>query len=477
MPDIFGAPVGIMSVDQDRRDQAVTMMNLASGAQKLELGQMELQKQRSIMQQLAQRQKVGPSDDGRASLPGATTPDLAHDMFDVAGIAMNAGDFEYADKLATTGTKLMEGTAKIQKETFDTNIKRLNTMSNLMDGVYDQATWQKANAEYQAMTGEPSPYAKYQFNPDLVEKIKVGVVSAKDKAYITKQGADVALDRVRAAKDLHDINKIDAETQKIRDQDKLLLKNGVKPPTNMELEPVSDMISAEYGKAVTKEQARTLARPIYDRSKELMNEEGLSSSQAVNRAFEEAKLSGGLKNLQPEKKPKDQAASIIEDLRGQIAGARAARGTGRGVDKLIHRLPITGAGGFVRRLDETIAQNLWDSDEDSAKQFRSSLQTLRTMAPKLITGSARSAKDEREMTKDIVPGLEPGASETSTLKALDKLDALLHGTLGTDQEPGRTGQTPAQKAQDDKFQTGVTYRNSKGQQATYLGNGKWQEIP
>jgi hypothetical protein len=117
VPEIFGAPVGIMSVDADRRDQAVTMMNLANGAQKLEAGQIELQKQRSIMQQLSQRTQGqnGSGAPGRAGLPGATTPDLANDMFDIAGIALNSGDFEYADKLATTGNKLLEGTAKIQK--------------------------------------------------------------------------------------------------------------------------------------------------------------------------------------------------------------------------------------------------------------------------------------------------------------------------------------------------------------------------
>ena len=477
MPDIFGAPVGIMAVDQDQRDQAQTMMTLAQGAQKLQMGQMELQKQTALMQRLSQRQPgIQNLSGGASGFSGATSHDLSSDLMAYAQDALDTGNVEEATKAANTATDIQKNNSSMQKATFDTNVKRLNIMGTLMDGVYDQATWQRANAEYQAEMGEPSPYAKYQFNPDLVQKIKNGVVSAKDKAYISNQESQTKLHGVQAQKDRYDMAKIAAETQKIKDQDALIRKNGGKPPTNMELEPVTDMISADYGKAVTKEQARTLARPIYDRAKELINDEGLQPQEAVNRAFAEAKQSGGLRNIEPEKKPKDQAASIIEDLRGQIASARAARGTGRGLNKMIRRLPITGVGGYVRRFDETIAQNVWDSEEDGAKQFRASIQTLRTMAPKLITGSARSAKDEREMTKDIVPGLEPGASETSTLRALDKLDALLHGTLGTDREPGRSGPTAAQKAQDGQFQTGVTYTNPKGQKAIYRGNGQWEEL-
>lgn len=475
MPEIFGAPAGIMAVDQDQRDQAVTMMNLASGAQKLELGQMELQKQRSIMQQLSQRQQSGPSTDGRSSMAGATTPDLAHDMFDVAGIALNAGDLEYADKLATTGNKLMEGQSKIQKQSFDTNIKRLTTMSNLMDGVYDQATWNRANAEYTAMTGEPSPYAKYQYNPDLVGKIKTGVTSAKDKAYIANQDSEVALHRVMAAKDAHEIRKIDVETKKISDQDSLLLKSGGKPPTNVELEPVTDLISSNYGKAVTKEQARTLARPIYDRAKEIASNEGIDRDSAINRAFEEAKISGGLKNLTPQAKPLDQASELMNRILQRL-----------NTDKGKVSLGLTGAGGFVRRVKEDVQNHLpysaGGSDDTSANDFETDIEALKAIMPKAVLDMKGSSnKDARAAIATMTRGLRPGASNQNTASSINEIYRFLNNK-DSDYFEGKSftnkSQPPASKAkQDDSgFVEGQVYQNAKGQKGRYLGNGKWEEL-
>lgn len=472
MPDIYGAPLGIMAVDQDQRDHAQSMMTLAQGAQKLEIGQMELQKQRGLMQALSQRGLIGNQSGGASGLPGATQHDLAGDLFAYADAAISSGNWEEATKAADSASKLLTDSSTIQKATFDSNVKRLNIMSNLMGGVYDEATWRRANAEYQAEMGEPSPYAKYPFNPDLVEKIKGGAISAKDKAYVQNQEATARYHDAETKKQAFEIRKISAETKKIQDQDALILKNGGKPPTNVELEPVSDMISSDYGKAVTKEQARTLARPIYSRALEIMDKEGKTKLEAMNQAYEEAKSGGGLKNLTPEAKPKDKATGIIDDILGQMDVADEARGTGsNAAERFVRRLPVTGIGGYARRFDETILDNLGISDETGAKQFKSSMQTLRTMAPKLITGSARSAKDEREMTRDIVPGLEVGSSKQATRKALHKLRDLLNGTQGTS-----AASSPSKPRQDNsKFVVGQTYRNPKGQTAIYKGDGNWEE--
>lgn len=469
MPDIYGAPIGIMTVDQDQRDQAQSMMTLAQGAQKLQLGQMELSKQRNLMQALAQKGLIGNQTGGASGLPGATQHDLAGDLFAYADAAISTGNFEEATKAANSASQLLKDTSTIQKATFESNIKRLNIMGNLMTGVSDEASWRRANAEYQAEMGEPSPYAKYPFNPDLVEKIKVGATSAKDKSIIANQESQVSRRKVENLKDTFEMRKIAAETKKINDQDELIRKNGGKPPTNMELEPISDLITSDYGKALTKEQARTLARPIYSRAQELISSEGLTRDEAINKAYQESKSNGGLKNITPEAKPKDKATGIIDDILGQLDAADAAKGTGSGVaERFLRRLPVTGIGGMARRFDEAVLDNLGISDETGAKQFKSSMQTLRTMAPKLITGSARSAKDEREMTRDIVPGLEAGSSKQATRKALHKLRDLLNGTQGT-------SAASAPNKDDSKFVVNQAYRNPKGQTAIYRGNGVWEE--
>jgi hypothetical protein len=230
-----------------------------------------------------------------------------------------------------------------------------------MAGVSDQATWSKANAQYTAMTGEQSPYAKYQYNPDLVEKIKVGVTSARDKAYIANEESQVALRRVTAVRDAHEIGKIDAETRKIKDQDTLILKNGGKPPTNVELEPISDQITQEYGKKLGPAAARTLARPIYSRAKELMSAEGLTFDEARERAYQEAKDSGGLKNLKPEEKADDQATILANRLLQRL-----------NADKGRTNLGLTGLGGKTARAWEDVRNHLpgpLHSDDTSANDF------------------------------------------------------------------------------------------------------------
>lgn len=473
MPDLFGAPVGIMAVDQDQRDAAQSMMTLAQGAQKLQLGEMELSKQRNLMQALAQKGLIGNQSGGASGLQGATQHDLASDMFSFAGAALSTGNWEEADKAANTASTLLKNTSEIQKATFDSNIKRLNVMGNLMDGVYDQATWNRANAEYQAEVGEPSPYAKYPFNPDLVTKIKSGVTSAKDKAYIANEQSTTRLHDAETRKQAYEIRKISAETKKISDQDALLTKNGGKPPTNNELEPITDMIGSDYGKAITPDARRTLARPIYSRAQEIMEKDGKNRSEAIQQAYEESKSSGGLKNLNPAKKPSNQATDLVDRILQRLNADKGRVNAG-----------LTGVGGFSRRIKEDIQNHLpyslGGNDETSANDFEDDIAALEAIAPKAILDmKGASNKDSREMIKTIARARRLGASNQNTASAMNEVYRFMTGSDSPNFQGKKFGSDQgAKKTSTDgtKFAVGQVYRNPKGQTAKYLGDGKWEEM-
>lgn len=468
MPDLYGAPVGIMAVDADRRDQATTMMTLAQGAQKIQLADMEISKQRNLMQALSSKGLMGNQSGGLSGLPGATQHDLAGDLFTYADAAVTTGNWEEATKAADSGARLLKDSSEIQKATFDSNLKRLNVMTNLMDGVYDEATWKRANAEYQAEMGEASPYAKYPFNPDLVSKIKAGVTTAKDKAYIANQESTSRLHDAETKKQSYEIRKITAETQKISDQDAIIRKNGGKPPTNVELEPITDLIAGEYGKTLTKEARRTLARPIYTRALEIMDSEGKTKEEATNQAYEEAKSQGGLKNLKPAQTPSDQSTELVNRILQRLNADRGKSNMG-----------LTGAGGFSRRIKEDIKNHLPRSlggdDETAANDFEDDIAALEATAPKAILDmKGASNKDSRQMIKIIARARQLGASNQNTASAMNEIYRYMHGT-DSPYFQGKPSLAPEKTKQDNtKYVVGQLYRNAKGDVGKYLGDGKWE---
>lgn len=463
MPDLFGAPVGIMAVDADQRDQATTMMNLAQGAQKLQIANIEMTKQQNLMQALAKKGLMGNQTGGVSGLPGATQHDLAGDLFTYADAAISTGNFEEATKAADSGSKLLKDTSEIQKATFDSNLKRLNVMTNLMDGVYDEATWRRANAEYQAEMGEASPYAKYPYNPDLVSKIKTGVTSAKDKAYIANQNSTARFHDAETKKQSYEIRKIQAETQKIKDQDDQILKNGGKPPTNVELEPITDLIAGEYGKTLSKEARRTLARPIHTRAMEIMAAEGKTKEEATNQAYEEAKSSGGLKNLKPAQNPADQSTELVNRILQRL-----------NADKGKHNMGLTGAGGFSRRVKEDILNHLpravGGNDETAANDFEDDIAALEATAPKAILDmKGASNKDSRQMIKIIARARQLGASNQNTASAMNEIYRYMHGT-DSPYFQGKPSLSPQKNEKTNtKFAAGQDYVDAQGNKATYLG--------
>lgn len=490
--EVYGAPSGIIMVDQDLRDAAVTQMTLQQQGVKLAQAQMELGQQQNFTrmwndrqqkrnQQLATSAQGGQNNQSPdLNLPSGKSAqsspfDTVEALTEVADMKLAAGQVDEAEKYITAASNLRKSSAAVDSTVLDSHITRLNVMANLMNGVDDSQSWAKANAVYTQEMGEPSPWARYQYSPDLVEKIRDGVVSQKDKAVIDADKSRGMASRAQVIEDAARTRLLNAQTQMTKDRDAQLAKAGGKPIAKSEIDEAVSRLRIDYDKdAIPGEQAKWVGRQIAERARDIQKENpSLKQSEATEQSYQEARQSGMLKDLNPSPKPKDKAIELIDSL---IRRANQSRRELQGV---------TGVGGFVARVEEDVGNKLGITDDTKANDFASDLNALRLMSPKLLTGTSKSAKDERQAMQDVIRGLGPGSTAQNTASSLNELRKMLTGQgspdfRGKDTDPkGRVRtKTPAAraKASDEKFTVDQVYTDAKGNKAKYLGEGKWQPM-
>lgn len=140
------------------------------------------------------------------------------------------------------------------------------------------------------------------------------------------------------------------------------------------------------------------------------------------------------------------------------------------ISKIQQNPDVTGARGYLSRGLETVrtATGVGDQTDVHAHQFQSAMQALMTKLPKLLTGSSKSAKDERERVDQIANGLSLGSTGPIAIGKLNELKTILQGQRSSvaSDEPDAGG-----------FVVGKDYTDAKGRTATYLGDGQWQTAP
>lgn len=107
---------------------------------------------------------------------------------------------------------------------------------------------------------------------------------------------------------------------------------------------------------------------------------------------------------------------VVDTLDDAIGDMRKAYGEG---------FSATGAVGKGLRMSEIVANITRVSDSTTANEFKQKIELLRTQLPKLLTGTSRTAKDERERINRIVPGLEIGSTQQITYADLRYLQNVL----------------------------------------------------
>lgn len=143
------------------------------------------------------------------------------------------------------------------------------------------------------------------------------------------------------------------------------------------------------------------------------------------------------------------------------------------IDNLIAQLQanpdVAGARGFVTRGLETgrTAMGIGDQNDTHAHNFQSAMEALMLQVPRLLTGSSKSAKDERVRVDSIANALKLGSTAPIAIGKLNELKTILQGQKSAS----------ADQPDEHGFVVGKEYTNPKGQVATYMGDGQWQLKP
>lgn len=301
MPDMYGAPTGLITAAQERRAQQLHDLSMQKGDMELTVAKMELSRQQEMMKQMGQLSQKKRSSTGQID-------DLASDMDVLADIAMKAGMPEKAKDYAIAGSTLRKNQRELIETKLDTDIKEMNMMSALLQGVNDDQSWREANAMFTMQTGKESPWAKLPYHPQVIAKLQQGIQTAKDRAAISASKAREAAARAQTDETRTRVDLVKAQTRLADARTKLLKKTGTQEPKAADLRAITDLIQHDYGGAVTSEDARVMARPVAERMVQLMSSQNLTKSEAAERAYQEAKSDGVFGGVVP---------------RRQLSGSRA----------------------------------------------------------------------------------------------------------------------------------------------------------
>lgn len=303
---MFGAPIGESQALSDIRQQQLADMSLAQGSVALEQAKLNLDNQKQMMAMMQEGMQTGQPQGGQV---GAQNPpssgnsqsySLATMMDKLSIMAATSGMPEKAREYATAGSTLRHQASQIADTEFKETLKKLDYIGSLMEGVHDDATWKQANAMYQLTMGQPTPYAQLPYNPRVVEELKQGVATAKDRATTNAAKARQAASEAATAEREARVPLIKAQTRLANTREENLRKTGGASllPKAEDVRAVSDLIVKEYP-SVMPEDARVRARPVAEEAVRLMKQTNLSRSEAVNRAYQNAKAGGAFGGLQP----------------------------------------------------------------------------------------------------------------------------------------------------------------------------------
>lgn len=314
---MFGAPVGVSNAEADIRAQQMHELALAKGGVELKQAQMTLAAQErmlQLMQGLGSGQPQNPQSHMMSTVAGDSSDQLASSMDLMANLAMQSGNPSQAKDFAVAGSTLRHNAAQIQKDRSAQMITELNFLGSLMEGVHDEASWKQANAMYQMQYGKPTPYAQLPYNPRVVEELRNGIMSAKDRALTSaakaREKASAAVEAEREAR----VPLIRAQTELARERTTALRKVGAvtKIPKAGDLKAITDLMVKDYGAAMMPEDARVLARPVAERMLEIMKTQSLSQSQAAIKAYQEAKAAGSFGGIAPRPVMKGSAGKPLD---------------------------------------------------------------------------------------------------------------------------------------------------------------------
>jgi hypothetical protein len=314
---MFGAPAGEIAADQQIQRDNLVNLDLAKGGIALKQAQLNLQSQEKMMAYLSK----GFGSAGQAAAGTQSSADQTSSMMDtLARYAAASGLPQEAKQYASTASTIRRNQAYISTQAITKQIKESDLYANLLDGVHDQQSWIRANAIFAVQTGRQTPWARLPYNPKIVQTLKQGAISAKDKAMISAARAreKAQQEMIKMEQERIDLMKQQKKLSEAR-QARLAKTGGGTGPKPQYLESITDLMVRDFGKQVPVETMRTMARPVAERMQDILRTSpGLSPSEAAERAYQEAKADGDFAGLRKMPMPEGTKENPIKASRDML---------------------------------------------------------------------------------------------------------------------------------------------------------------
>lgn len=432
MSELWGVEKGLQIAGQERAQQQMQALaqqqgqqNLQKGAQELEAGRMSLDAAKSAeasQKQMMEMMKNQPPE-----------MNLADKIEQMAAFSLKIGQPEKAKEYASTASSMRKNAQEIEAGQLTDHLKTLETGRGILEAVKAapeaerEKAWAQGNQMFQMLTGKKSAFADMPYSPDALHHLEAQMGMKEQELKQKKAQAEVADKELETKERVARTAQIGAQQKLTEAQTLALGKQGV-VIKDAELKPVADRIVAEYGQALSPEEARTIGRGIVERQRQLVTQNKLSSDEALNQAMAEEKATGQLKGVDPEftKGPKatanNQAAAVSE------------------IDDLISMIQknpsVTGLQGVVGRGLETVKTATGKGDQSiPANEFQTAMEVLLMRLPK-ITGANREAQGRVDR---VASALKLGVTGPIAIGKLEELKKVLAG--GEQAKPGAASDT------------------------------------
>lgn len=309
MAGVFGAPVGIELAREGRRAQELHDLSLRKGEVELQAAQMTLESQKRMLELM----QGGGAAGGKQQSTTSRVTDLADKMDHLAEIAMASGLPEKAKDYATAGSTIRKNQATLNDHKLAADIKEMNLMGSLLDSVKDEQSWRQANAMFQMQTGRASPWARLPYNEQLTDRLRLGVMNAKDRALMRAAQAREDVSEAEVQEKKARVPLINAQRRLADARTEKLKKAGATSviPKASEIKAITDLMFKDFGGSMLPEDARVLARPIAEEMQRLIKDQEMTQSEAANRAYQNAKARGDFGGYKPRRLDKGSSKNPL----------------------------------------------------------------------------------------------------------------------------------------------------------------------
>jgi len=286
--DLFGFAAGIQQADRDNAFMRKSALDERAAELDIKKAETELEQNEAFLHAISSG-KVGQTGDD------ADIPDT---LSNLGQIALKTGNIDKGKELITAGSTIRNQQSLMNRREAKTQLEHLNTFSNMLAGVEDQAGWDRANAQYQMLFGEPSPYAQLKYTPGMARVVQNAVTSAKDKTAVAVGEARRKLIEAQEETERKRRLLVEEQTKVSKQRAANLEKVGTKPVPSNYISAVTDRLKDEFENAGDRD-LRAMALPLAEQAYSLVMTDGLPLSQAVERVVADAQETGELGGLTP----------------------------------------------------------------------------------------------------------------------------------------------------------------------------------